>query len=121
MARELSAFKTERLGNMLIVVPQGDSLSIQEVELESEINQLHRMLDEPGVENLVVDVGSAPYFGSIIIGAIMALCLKARDAGGQAMLCNASPAMLDVIQIMKLDTLLPYYSTREEAIRSLQS
>lgn len=120
VARELTAFKVEQQKNTLIVVPQGDSLGIQEMELENEINQLHKMLDEPGVVNLVVDVGSAPYFGSIVIGAIMALCIKSRDNGGLAVLCNASPAMHDVIKIMKLDSLLPYYSTREEALRSVQ-
>jgi len=120
VARELTAFKVEQQKNTLIIVPQGDSLGIQEMELESEINQLHKILDEPGLVNLVVDVGSAPYFGSIVIGAIMALCLKARDQGGLAVLCNASPAMLDVIKIMKLDSLLPYYSTREEAVRFVQ-
>lgn len=120
VAREQSAFKTDRRGDTLVVTPQGDSLSVQEAQLENEISRLHRALDEPGVKNLIVDVGSAPYFGSIIIGSIMALCIKVRDRGGAAVLCNASPAMFDVITIMKLDTLLPYFPTLQDATKSLE-
>ncbi len=69
--------------------------------------------------NLVVDLGTAPHFGSLIIGAIMALCKKVHDRGGRSAFCNASPGMLDAMQIMKIDSVMPYFRTRDQALASI--
>ena len=74
------AFRFERSGATLIVSLQGDCLNTEESALEREIDTLHKVLDEPAMKNIVVDIGSLPFFGSIIIGAIMALCTKAAQA-----------------------------------------
>ena len=113
------AFRFERDGATLIVSLQGDSLNTEESALEREIDNLHKVLDEPQMKNIVVDIGNLAFFGSIIIGAIMALCQRAMSNGGQAVLCDASEGMRDVIRIMKLESVLPYYQTREEALKSL--
>ena len=113
------AFHFERDGATLIVSLQGDCLNTEESALEREIDNLHKVLDEPAMKNVVVDIGSLPFFGSIIIGAIMALCTKALAGGGKAVLCDASEGMRDVIRIMKLDSVIPYFQTREEALQSL--
>ena len=118
--RSREVFHVERHGNTLIVSPQRDCLDVQESDLRVEIEYLHKLMDEPGVVNLIVDTGTAPHFGSIIIGAIMALCKKAHDRGGRAAFCNASPGMPDAMQIMKIDSVMPYYPTRAQALASLQ-
>jgi anti-anti-sigma factor len=112
-------FEVERQGNTLIVIPKGETLGASEGGLEREIDSLYRMLSDPKTVNLVVDVGSAPYFGSMIIGTIITLCKKVSDEGGQAVLCNASPGMYDAIKTMKLDTVVPYYATRAEAVQAV--
>jgi len=114
------AFDFEREGATLIVMLKSDSLSTEESALEREINALHKELDKPDILNLVVDIGPEPFFGSIVIGAVMALCHKAVSGGGKAILCNASDSMRDVIRIMKLDTVMPYCDSREEAMQSLE-
>lgn len=118
MARGRKTFEYERRGSTLVVVPTGDSLGFEERDLESEIAGLHDLLDDPELQNVVVDVGRAPYFSSLVLGAVLALCKRATDRGGQAALCNASAGMLESIQIMKLDRVLPYYSTRDEALQA---
>lgn len=111
------AFRFERDGATLVVSLQGDCLNTEESALEREIDNLHKVLDEPAMKNIVVDIGSLPFFGSIIIGAIMALCTKAISRGGKAVMCDASEGMRDVIRIMKLDSVVPYYQTRAEAMQ----
>jgi len=111
------AFRFERDGVTLIVSLQNDCLNTEESALEREIDNLHKVLDEPSMKNVVVDIGSLPFFGSIIIGAIMGLCTKAVARGGKAVMCDASEGMRDVIRIMKLDTVIPYFQTREEALK----
>ncbi len=113
------AFRYERQGATLIVSLMGDCLNTEESALEREIDALHKVFDDPGMKNIVIDIGSLPFFGSIIIGAIMALCHRAIAGGGKAVLCDASEGMRDVLRIMKLDTVLPYFNTREEALASV--
>lgn len=112
-------FPYELIESTLIVRPTGDSLGVQELELEREIAGLHRLLDDERITGFLVDTGQAPYFSSIVLGAVLAMCQKVRVRGGNAACCNASDGMRDVMKIMKLDAVLPYYETREEALAAL--
>ena len=114
-------FPYEREGNVVIVKPAGDTLSVQERQLKKEIDAIHNLIDQKDVEHFVVDLGGAPYFGSIVIGAMMAVCGKVKDKKGRAALCNATQGVYDSIQIMKLDTAVPYYPSRDEALAYVKS
>lgn len=112
-------FPTERHGSIVVLCPDGDPLGVQESQLRGEINALHALLDQPGSAALVVDLGSSKYFSSIVIGAVLTLCTKMKQQARPTALCNAGNAMLDILQIMKLDTILPYYATRAEALEAV--
>jgi len=109
-------FPYEREGNVVIVRPVGDTLSVQERQLKKEIDVIHGIIDQDDCQHLVVDLSGAPYYGSIVIGAMMAICGKVKNKNGRAALCNATQGVHDSIQIMKLDSAVPYYQTREEAL-----
>jgi len=114
--RSQRVFQYERQQDTLIVTPARDSLDVMESDLRREVEALHKLMDTPGVKNLVIDVGDAPHLGSLIIGALMALCKKADDRGGTSAFCNASEGMLDMLQIMKIDSVMPYYPSLQEAV-----
>jgi anti-anti-sigma factor len=118
--RPTKVFLYERQDDTLIVIPNGDSLHVLESDLRREVDSLHKLMDAPGLINLVVDVGNAPHYGSLVIGALMALCKKANNRGGLAAFCNASDGMLDMLQIMKIDSVMPYHPTRREAIDAVR-
>lgn len=120
MARAQRVFPHEIQGRVVILTPEGDALGIQETQLRGEINSLHELLERPASEALVVDLGRARYFSSIVVGAVLTLCTKMRQQQRPAVLCNANEAMLDVIQIMKLDTIFPYHKSRDEAFRAVR-
>ena len=114
-------FPYERDGDVVIVTPAGDTLSVQERQLKKEIDVIHSVIDQDDCPHFVVDLSGAPYFGSIVIGAMMAVCGKVKDKNGKAALCNATPGVHDSIQIMKLDSAVPYYPSREEAMNYVQA
>lgn len=114
-------FPYELSGSVVIVKPAGDTLKVQERQLKKEIDQLHNVIDQEGSEHFIVDLSGSTYFGSIVIGAMMAVCGKVKNKHGRAALCNATPGVYDTIQIMKLDAAVPYYNTREEAMAYVQS
>jgi anti-anti-sigma factor len=113
-------FPCERVASTLIVTPVGDSLGVQELDLEREIGALHKRLEDEGITGYLVDAGKAPYFSSIVLGAVLAMCQKVRGRGGHVAFCNASEGMRDVMKIMKLDAVLPYYETREDALSAFE-
>ncbi len=116
-----TVFEVERQRDTLVVIPQSDSLKFQETELTRGIDKLHELMDQPQYVNLVFDLGSAPYFGSMMISAFLALGVKVRDSGGRVAWCNASKSMHDVIRIMKLDIVIPYFPSRKSALESLDA
>jgi anti-anti-sigma factor len=118
--RPSKVFQYERQDDTLVVIPNGDSLQVLESDLRREVDALHKLMDSPGLVNVVVDVGNAPHYGSLVIGAIMALCKKANNRGGLAAFCNASEGMLDMLQIMKIDSVMPYHPTRREALEAVR-
>jgi anti-anti-sigma factor len=109
-------FPYEQEGRVVILKPAGDSLGVQERQLKKEIDAIHHLIDHDDNPHLVVDLGGAPYFGSLVIGAVMAICGKVKNKNGKAALSNATQGVHDSIQIMKLDAAVPYFSTREEAM-----
>jgi len=116
MARPHKVLLYEIDGDTLIVTPKGDSLSVEERVLEKEIAALHKLIDSPPLTHVVVNVGGAPYFGSLMMGAMIALCKRATDGGGKAAMCSASGGMLESIQIMRLDTVIPHFPTPAAAL-----
>ena len=116
MARTHKILLYEADGQTLIVTPAGDSLGVEERVLETEIAALHALIDSDEMKHVVVDIGVAPYFGSLMMGAMIALCRRATDKGGRCAMCNAGDGMLESIQIMRLDTIIPQFRTREEAM-----
>ena len=121
MARQHTVLKFERDGDTLIVLPTGDSLRVEERVLAKEIAALHEMIESKDSKNIVVDIGNSPYFGSLVLGAVIALCKRITDKGGKAALCSASEGMRESLEIMRIDTIIPYFSTREAAMDEVRA
>ena len=120
MSTPHNVFRVETEGDTLIVVPQGDASGFRYNDVHIETNASLRLLDNPALKNLVVDLGSVQVLGSIIITSIIKLARKAQNVGGGAAFCNASQPMLEVLETMNFGRLWPYFPTREEAIRSFE-
>ncbi len=121
MARDQQVFEVDRVKNALIVTPIADSYTISDGDVREAIVKMYKQIERPKIDHIIVDLGSVPHLSSIIIGAIMGMCTKTREAGGQSMICNASEGMRNVIRIMKLERVMPYYDSRKEALASLSS
>ena len=114
-------FPAELKRDTLIVAPGGDAVSCRDSDINKELNTLQQLIDQPEVTNLIVDLGSSDYFGSIIIGAINNMGMKAKDAGGRIAICEASTDMMGILRVMNLDTIWSHYDTKKEAIRAFKN
>ena len=64
-------FKIERDQRALIVIPQGKDAGFRYSDVHLESNAVVRLLDDPDLTNVVIDLESLEYSGSILIGALM--------------------------------------------------
>jgi anti-anti-sigma factor len=112
-------FPIELTGNTLVVKPQGDAVSFRDSDVAGELTTVLEILDHLGPANLLIDLGGDNYFGSTMIGAMNNMGEKVREAGGRVALCDASPQMLEVLRIMKLDELWMNFDTRKIALKAM--
>ena len=113
---ETPVFLVERQGEILIVAPSRDAMGLVESNLRTELNALHELVEGQEIRHLVVDLGSSSFFDSLILGAVTVLGQRVRDRGGKAVLCNAHEEMYEVLQIIRFDTILPYFRSPSAAL-----
>lgn len=114
-------FKVERQGNILIVLPQGPALQFQHKDVHFETNALHRCLDEPELQNVVVDLSAVDYVDSVIISSLLRCLTRAKQKRGRSAFCFASTNMRALLKCIQIGKLWPEYPTRDEAIAFLQA
>jgi anti-anti-sigma factor len=112
-------FLAEQEGNTLVVTPRGDAIGFRDSDVAGELKTVLALAGSPGIINLVVDLGSSDYFGSTMIGAINQIGSQFRYIGGRVALCNLSPQMNDMLEIMHLKELWMIFDTRKIALRAM--
>lgn len=112
-------FKVERADSILIVLPQGPALHFSHNEVHLETNALFRMLDEPALRHVVVDLHCVDYVDSVIISSIMRCLTKTKQKRGKAVFCNASENMTSLLTTIKIGKLWPSFDSRDEALTAV--
>ncbi len=121
MTKHLKLFDVERVGETMIICPQGEGSAFRYRDLHQEANSVRGLLLQPGNKNLIIDMMRMDYCGSEFIGALISMLRETRTRGGKAMFCAAKPEMLQVLQNMSLFKLWPHFATREEALAAIQA
>ena len=116
MLPPLKIFKAEQVGPVVVVTPEGDGSAFRYQDVHMEANAVRGHLGKPGNDHLVIDLHKMEYFGSEFIGALVTMAREVRNRQGKAVMCAATPQMLDVLQNMSLFKLWPYHETREAAL-----
>ena len=95
-------FKVERLGDTLIVLPQGPTLNFMYQEVHLESNSLRQIVDDPHVVNAVIDLRDVNYLDSLIISSLLRVLTKTKRSGGAAVFCNGSDEMRVWVNVVTL-------------------
>lgn len=125
MSTEKQVFEFERSGNILIVVPTGSLMEFRDNEVRNAYNATYRFLSDPEVRHLLIDFSQLEYFASTFVGMLIRLAKKARQDGGEAVLCRLSDNMrkmmktLMLLENTKTDFFWVPYPSREAAIAAL--
>jgi two-component system response regulator len=112
-------FDTERDGDTLVVSLR-TRVSWVDNEIRAELKVLLEKLQQPDVNNVVVDFGHVRSFGSALLQAILKLWNQVNAEGGRFALCNVSHRGREILAVSRLDTLWPICASRTEALETVQ-
>jgi anti-anti-sigma factor len=112
-------FLADLVGETLVVTPHGDSVGFRDTDVAGELTTLLSLADSPGVKNLVVDLESSKYFGSTVIAALTQLGARFRERNARIAMCNASPEMAGILQVMHLNEMWMNFDSRKIALRAM--
>ena len=73
-----------------------------------------------GDKKFVVDLTDLEYMNSTGLNILLNLVNKARNGGGEAVMCGAAPRISSLFSVTKLDTIFKQCANREEARKVLQ-
>lgn len=111
----------EQKQNALVVTPKGDAISFRESDVLAELKQIHELIDEAGNPDLVIDLNSSNYFGSMMLGEMVRLGQKINEKGGKVAMCSVSDQVQKVLEVMKLADIWPQFDSRKTALKYLRS
>jgi anti-anti-sigma factor len=118
MARS-KVFDASSDGSTLIVMPSGSVGSLAGDDVNFELEDLLRRIDESALKHVIFDFQSVAYFGSSMLGAMHAIWKHVHADGGKMALCNVSDVEREVLQVSRFDTLWTICDSREEALATV--
>ena len=113
-------FHIDRVGETLVIAPQGPTMDFQYNDVHLDSNSLLRVLDEPDLKNVVIDMNVVNYIDSIIISSVLRVLTKSRQLGGKGVFCCASDEVKEVLSCIQIGRLWPLFETREEALAEVE-
>ena len=125
MSEKKQVFEFERSGNVLVVIPTGSLMEFRDNDIRDAYNDTYRYLNEPDVKHLLIDFSKLEYFASTFVGMLIRLAKKARQGGGEAVLCKLSDNMQQMMKTLmllentKTDFFWVPYESREAALAAL--
>lgn len=108
-----------------MVIPRGSLMEFRDSDIRNAYNDTYRFLDDPAITHLLIDFSRLEYFGSTFVGMLIRLAKKARQGGGEAVLCNLSDSMQQMMKTLmllentKTDFFWVPFSSRAAALASL--
>lgn len=125
MSTGKQVFEYEREGDVLIVTPTGSLMEFRDSDVRDAYNETYRQLSDDDIKHLLIDFSKLSYFASTFVGMLIRLAKKARQGGGEAVLCQLSDNMRDMMKTLmllentKTDFFWVPFNSREEAIAKL--
>ena len=105
------ALSTTNDGIAILKISGRVTLGSESVEIESTIT---RLVAE-GTRKLVFDIAEVTYIDSAGMGQVAFAASKLGQVGGQCRVAGAKGLVLDVFRITRIDSIVPFHATVEEA------
>ena len=121
MSKLVNTISWEEKDDILHITPLGDSISFRQTDFVYDLERIRNYITENQTTKILVDLGAANYFGSIVIGGINTLALEAKKHGGTLVVGSASETMVEVLKHMNLDSVFPMFADKNDALKVLKA
>jgi anti-anti-sigma factor len=110
------AVSVETLGEIAVVIPQGNFFGGKETD---ELGKAFQDLQGKDNKKMVLDLGRVSHLNSLAIGQLVGAHTNYQKRGGRIILCNVDRRINNVFVITKLSLVFEVANTREEALAAL--
>ncbi|HEY2411149.1 MAG TPA: STAS domain-containing protein [Pirellulaceae bacterium] len=107
---------SEQQGNVLVITPLFTQAAFTEPHNANQWHAVEQQLDSPGTEQVIVDLGEIPYFGSTVLEWITQLWKRIKTKGGRLAVVRPSKIGREVLSVARLERLWGIFDTRDQAI-----
>lgn len=81
-------------------------------------DEVHKLVNS-GTKKFIIDMKSVEHINSSGLGILIASLNAVRQAGGDLKIANASPRVLDLLKITKLNQIFESYESVDEALKNI--
>ena len=111
-------FKKTSHGNITIFHLQGDI--IDKAEASAFVDEVNN-ISATGKNRFILELSEVKYMNSSGLNVLVNILTKARNAGGDVVVCNLSKKVSELLVITKLDSIFHILPSVEEGIKKLSS
>jgi anti-anti-sigma factor len=114
-------FSTHTENQALVVMPLDKTDSLTSHSYVEEAEGLLNELRKSQLTYLIVDFEKVEYFGTYMLEIMLALRNQVQASREKMLLCNVPDVGREVLRVTKLDTLLPIYASRHDALHAINA
>jgi anti-anti-sigma factor len=93
---------------------------IDTLEIDALMDQALKSLENTAPERWIIDLSDVAYLGSAMLGLMVNIRERIRQAGGSLVLCGLSPQLLRIFQTCCLERLFIIVKNRPDAMKAAQ-
>ena len=107
--------KEETRGDVVVLTLTSETISGPEV---SDFHDKVKGLIHDGFKKIVVDLGNVRWFGSAMLGVLVASLTTLKNAGGDLRLANVAKRVDSIFAVTQLASLFSTYESVDRAVSS---
>jgi stage II sporulation protein AA (anti-sigma F factor antagonist) len=116
---EPTYFTTEAKGDVLVVY-FSPRTHLTGAVAQTVGDQLSQIVEERGCRHLLLNFANVASITSLIIGKLVNVHKKLLAQSGRVAFCEVPPVILDILDLLRLTTMITAYATEKEALESMK-
>ncbi len=114
------------MGNSIYHVEKQEGFAIMTLMLDTilwndneQLKEAFTALLDEGNKNIILDLSKTTYISSIVLASFVFMLKRAKEAGGNLILCSINDKVNEVLAMTNLDKVFDITADRQEAISQL--
>jgi len=114
------------MGNSIYHVEKQEGFAIMTLMLDTillddneQLKEAFTALLDEGNKNIILDLSKTTYISSIVLASFVFMLKRAKEAGGNLILCSINDKVKEVLAMTNLDKVFDITTDRQEAINQL--